>query len=282
MPEEIPPPPWRRPKKAPPRVPLTQDRIVVTALGILDAEGLDALSMRRLAQELKTGHASLYAHVGNRDELLDLVFDIVLTEVEVPEPEPGRWAEQVKEMCRSLRRMFLAHRDLARIAIDRVPLGPNGMVGMERTMNLLRSGGLHDELAAYGGDLLSTFVTAEALEQSSRNPGTEQGREQAGVFADQLHGYLEVTAGHQFPEPGPPGRPDHLARLRPPVRARPRDHHRRPAGRGRRGRGRPGQDGRIAPRGVMNTAFGGPMSPGSELSASRSSAERGSAPKFSR
>lgn len=57
----------------------------------------------------------------------------------------------------------------------------------------------------------------------------------------------EVTAGHQFPEPGPPGRPDHLARLRPPVRARPRDHHRRPAGRGRRGRGRPGQDGRIAP-----------------------------------
>lgn len=140
MPEEIPVPPWRRPKKAPPRMPLTQDRIVVTALGILDAEGLDALSMRRLAQELKTGHASLYAHVGNRDELLDLVFDIVLTEVEVPEPEPGRWAEQVKEMCRSLRRMFLAHRDLARIAIDRVPLGPNGMVGMERTMNLLRSG----------------------------------------------------------------------------------------------------------------------------------------------
>ncbi|MFD3343217.1 TetR family transcriptional regulator ActII [Streptomyces lividans] len=199
MPEEIPPPPWRRPKKAPPRVPLTQDRIVVTALGILDAEGLDALSMRRLAQELKTGHASLYAHVGNRDELLDLVFDIVLTEVEVPEPEPGRWAEQVKEMCRSLRRMFLAHRDLARIAIDRVPLGPNGMVGMERTMNLLRSGGLHDELAAYGGDLLSTFVTAEALEQSSRNPGTEQGREQAGVFADQLHGYLKSLPATSFP-----------------------------------------------------------------------------------
>ncbi|MEU4980576.1 TetR family transcriptional regulator ActII [Streptomyces sp. NPDC021969] len=199
MPEEIPVPPWRRPKKAPPRMPLTQDRIVVTALGILDAEGLDALSMRRLAQELKTGHASLYAHVGNRDELLDLVFDMVLTEVDVPEPEPGRWAEQVKEMCRSLRRMFLAHRDLARIAIDRVPLGPNGIVGMERTMNLLRSGGLHDELAAYGGDLLSTFVTAEALEQSSRNPGTEQGREQAGMFADQLHGYLKSLPATSFP-----------------------------------------------------------------------------------
>lgn len=226
MPEEIPVPPWRRPKKAPPRMPLTQDRIVVTALGILDAEGLDALSMRRLAQELKTGHASLYAHVGNRDELLDLVFDIVLTEVEVPEPEPGRWAEQVKEMCRSLRRMFLAHRDLARIAIDRVPLGPNGMVGMERTMNLLRSGGLHDELAAYGGDLLSTFVTAEAWSSRPATPERNRAGSRRRVRrpAPRLP---EVTAGHQFPEPGPPGRPDHLARLRPPVRARPRDHHRR-------------------------------------------------------
>ncbi|MFF7166065.1 TetR/AcrR family transcriptional regulator [Streptomyces sp. NPDC008086] len=199
MPEEIPVPPWRRPKKAPPRMPLTQDRIVDTALGILDAEGLDALSMRRLAQELKTGHASLYAHVGNRDELLDLVFDLVLTEVEIPEPEPGRWAEQVKEMCRSLRRMFLAHRDLARIAIDRVPLGPNGILGMERTLNLLRAGGLRDELAAYGGDLLSTFVTAEALEQSSRHSGAEQSEEQAGMFADQLHGYLKSLPATQFP-----------------------------------------------------------------------------------
>ncbi|MEV5387812.1 TetR/AcrR family transcriptional regulator [Streptomyces sp. NPDC052721] len=199
MPEEIPVPPWRRPKKAPPRMPLTQDRIVETALGILDAEGLDALSMRRLAQELKTGHASLYAHVGNRDELLDLVFDLVLTEVEIPEPEPGRWAEQVKEMCRSLRRMFLAHRDLARIAIDRVPLGPNGILGMERTLNLLRAGGLRDELAAYGGDLLSTFVTAEALEQSSRHSGAEESQEQAGMFADQLHGYLKSLPAAQFP-----------------------------------------------------------------------------------
>jgi hypothetical protein len=66
-------------------------------------------------------------------------------------------------------------------------------------MNLLRAGGLQDELAAYAGDLLSTFVTAETMGESSRQPATEQSREQAGMFDDQLHGYLKSLPATQFP-----------------------------------------------------------------------------------
>lgn len=195
--EAVPAPPWRTPRKPPPRQPLTQDLIVRTALRLLDAEGLDAVSMRRLAQELETGPASLYAHVANKDELLDLVYDRVLSEVEIPEPGPHRWSEQVKDMLRSLRQVFRAHRDLARIALTRIPLGPNGVVGLERTMALLRAGGLPDEIAAYAGDLLSSFVTAEVLDDAFPQSCTGDGSVQA--YVDQIRDYLSALPADRFP-----------------------------------------------------------------------------------
>src|SRR5215472_7094770 len=83
----VPPPPWQRvPQRAAGRRrdPITREAIVETALRLLDGEGLDALSMRRIADELDTGAASLYWHVGSKDGLLDLIFDHVVGEVEVP------------------------------------------------------------------------------------------------------------------------------------------------------------------------------------------------------
>ena len=72
---------------------------------MLDAEGLDAVSMRRLAEELDTGPASLYWHVGSKDGLLDLVLDAIIGEQHVPDPEPERWQEQLKEVARTMRAM---------------------------------------------------------------------------------------------------------------------------------------------------------------------------------
>src|SRR5581483_4119040 len=93
-------PPWQR---YPPergrrrgRPPITREAIVETALQLLDRDGLDQLSMRRVADALDTGPASLYWHVGSKDGLLDLVFDQVIGEQEVPDPEPERWQEQLK------------------------------------------------------------------------------------------------------------------------------------------------------------------------------------------
>src|SRR5204863_5512530 len=86
--EEVPPPPWQRvPRREARRRrdPLTSEMIVAAALRILDAEGLDGLNMRRVGEELNTGAASLYWHVGSKDGLLDLLFDEVIGEQEVPD-----------------------------------------------------------------------------------------------------------------------------------------------------------------------------------------------------
>jgi len=90
----IPAPPWQRlPDRQTRRRrdPISREAIVQAAVRLLDTEGLDAFSMRRVADELGTGAASLYWHVGSKDGLLDLVMDQVIGEQRVPEPEPERW-----------------------------------------------------------------------------------------------------------------------------------------------------------------------------------------------
>src|SRR5262245_54894394 len=72
---------WRREKTAPAQEPLTLDRIVTTAIELVDREGLDALSMRRLGTELDAGATTLYWHVKNKDELLDLMLDQLFVEI---------------------------------------------------------------------------------------------------------------------------------------------------------------------------------------------------------
>ena len=91
----VPVPPWRQRAARESKQPLSLDLILRTALELLDAEGLDAVSMRKVAQRLGTGAASLYAYVRNKDELHELVLDLVLGEIELPEPDPARWQEQV-------------------------------------------------------------------------------------------------------------------------------------------------------------------------------------------
>ena len=82
---EQPRPPWQRSnQRKPARAPLTQDLIVDTALAVLAEEGIEAVTMRRVAQGLDTGPASLYAHVSNKEELHELMADRVLGEVPLP------------------------------------------------------------------------------------------------------------------------------------------------------------------------------------------------------
>lgn len=67
-------------------------------------------AVRRLAEELNTGAASLYWHVGSKDGLLDLVLDHVIGEQQVPEPDPQRWRDQIKDVARDQRALVLRHR----------------------------------------------------------------------------------------------------------------------------------------------------------------------------
>ncbi|MEU1538672.1 TetR/AcrR family transcriptional regulator C-terminal domain-containing protein [Actinacidiphila glaucinigra] len=178
----VPVPPWRAERKKAPRRSLSREAIVTAALHVVDAEGLDALSMRRVAQELDTGAASLYAHVANKEELLELLLDRIQAGVTRPEPDPERWQEQVKELARQGRRVLVAHRDLARAAIGQgIPFGPNALLNAEAMLAILKAGGLSDQVCAYGVDALALFVTATAVEESLRG----QGLGESGVTLDE-------------------------------------------------------------------------------------------------
>jgi AcrR family transcriptional regulator len=192
-------PPWKGPERERRRRPLSADAIVDAALAVVDAEGYDALTMRRVAQELGTGGASLYAHVENKDALIDMVMDRVIGELDVPwPPDPANAAEQIKEYVRRVRGMYAEHRDLARGALARIPTGPNALVKMEQMLGVMRAAGLPDQAVAYAADLLSLYATATAYEESlySARGWTE---EDMLRYVDQLREYLEGLPADRFP-----------------------------------------------------------------------------------
>ena len=165
--EDVPTPPWRKARKPVQlKRQLSQDLIVETGLRILDAEGLDGLSMRRVAQELDTGPASLYAHVANKDELLELIYDLVLGEIPLAEPDPARWKEQLREFAMESHRVLGSHADVARAALASVPTGPNSLRIAEYVFGLLIDAGMPPRDAALGVDRLSLYVSSDAFEGS--------------------------------------------------------------------------------------------------------------------
>src|ERR1700677_1631573 len=147
---DIPSPPWQRTPERPSRRrrdPISRDAIVSAAIDLLDREGLAALSMRKLADELDAGAASLYWHVGSKDGLLDLVMDEIIGEGNVPDPDPGRWQAQLKQGARDQRAASLRHPWIVRVSIGRIPMGPNALRYSERIPSILRACGLPPRLA---------------------------------------------------------------------------------------------------------------------------------------
>jgi len=142
--------------------------IVETALRILDAQGIDAITVRHVALQLGTGAASLYAHVSGKDELLELLLDRVVGEIKLPPSDAADWQEQLKELAREAKRVLVRHRGIARVVIAVIPTGPSALTVSDRMLAILRAGGVPDQVAAYGLDLLSLYFTASALEDSIR------------------------------------------------------------------------------------------------------------------
>jgi AcrR family transcriptional regulator len=165
----VPAPPWRKRRRTaagPPKQPLTRATVVDTALAILDREGLDGLSMRRVAHELNTGPATLYAHVANKDELLELAFDRVVAEITVPDPDPDRWQEQIRQVCIETYRVLGQHADIARVTLGKVPTGPNSLRISDRMLAILLAGGVPAQIAAWALDRLYLYLSSDSFEGS--------------------------------------------------------------------------------------------------------------------
>jgi AcrR family transcriptional regulator len=195
--EPVTEPPWwtpRRPGRR--RQPLSRDDIVEAAVRILDAEGVDALTVRRLGEELNTGSSTLYWHIANKDELGELVYDHVMGEIELPEPDPARWEDQLKDLARQAYRVMLRHRDLVRLSLGRIPAGPNMLRVMQWQVGLLRAAGLPDPAAAYAGDMLGRYLDASVLEVTSEGgPPPELVGQHFGSLSPEMYPDLLAIAG---------------------------------------------------------------------------------------
>lgn len=123
---------WTRPKRGRRREQpaLTQEQIVTEAIRLLDADGLEALTMRKLGAALGAVATAVYWHVANKDELLELVVDEVYGEIDVPEvTDPEQWRPAAEAAARSMRAMIVRHPWVAPTLADvgMNYLGPNLM-----------------------------------------------------------------------------------------------------------------------------------------------------------
>ncbi|MGK5628831.1 TetR/AcrR family transcriptional regulator [Streptomyces sp. URMC 123] len=142
---------WERPE--PPArstpSPLDRERIVRAAMRLADADGLEAVSLRKVAAALDAGPMRLYRYVDTKEELLDLMVDAVYGEIRVPEPTAGDWRARVRSLARGTRDAALRHEWFADLLGGRPHLGPAAIGHLEATAAALRSApGLGDDASA--------------------------------------------------------------------------------------------------------------------------------------
>ena len=167
MTPRTPAPRSRRERPAKPA--LTYEGIVATAVALMRTEGLQRVTMRRLAQELDTGPASLYVYVANTAELHAAILEELLGAVDLsPVRADGDWRERLAVLLGSYTHVLFEHPSLAHSALVARPSGPNYLALVEAVLALLHQGEVPDAQAAWGVDVLLQVATATAAEQSTR------------------------------------------------------------------------------------------------------------------
>jgi AcrR family transcriptional regulator len=183
---------WTRaPRAANGRQGLSRDQIVAAAMELLDAEGLDALSMRKLGAKLDAGATSLYWHVANKDELLELVLDRIWAEVSYPDSEETPWRQALGDYAYSLRRTLRAHPWAATLCVRMPNVGPNAFriaEGMRRTMTGMGFAGM--DLYVAGG-VVTCYVLGQVIPELSFRQAT--GGEEPDI--DSMREAIETLAG---------------------------------------------------------------------------------------
>ncbi|GGV81044.1 TetR/AcrR family transcriptional regulator [Streptomyces thermoviolaceus] len=210
----VPPPsPWNRTRPArtsgaAARPALTRDRIVDAAFTVLDREGYDGLTMRRVASVLQVTVSALYAHVSSKDELVELMYTRLFDGFTMPAPDPERWQEQVREYAHFGRRRLREHRDMARISMAHAPFTAELLPHVEGVLAIFRAAGLPDRIAAEAGDIISTYIDGFVLEESlwqdrmtaHGGDGSAEGASGDGRdMAERMRNYLASLPAEDFP-----------------------------------------------------------------------------------
>jgi AcrR family transcriptional regulator len=159
---------WERPERAGrgPAPSLSRESISTAAVKLADAQGIEAVSMRSLADELGVGAASLYRYVARKDELIELMVDSVMgndLEFEIR----GDWREDLRSVARGLREMTLRHPWMAVPSAGLRNFGPNTARRYEQVLGAIDGLGLDIDEMLVMVETLDAFVRGRALEELS-------------------------------------------------------------------------------------------------------------------
>jgi AcrR family transcriptional regulator len=176
---------------------LTRQRVVAEALAVIAQDGAPALTMRSLAARLGVVPGALYHHIGNKQQLQDLVLDNVLAEVDLDlEPSLG-WPEQLKLLAHRLRAVLEAHPGIAGILKTRDPLGPHSLALAEAFLAPLQAGGFGDREAGLAFFLLVDYTVGFAV--SSPRTSVNEQRVRDPAIRTQLHEFFRSLPPDRFP-----------------------------------------------------------------------------------
>ncbi len=147
------------------RLPVTRERALDVAIAIADAEGLEALTMRRLAKDLKVEAMSLYHHVANKDAILDGMIDRVFAEMVLPEGPD--WKAAIRARQHSARAVLRKHRWAVAVVESRRSPGPASLKHHDAVLGCLRAGGLSVALTAHAYAVLDAHLFGFVLQENT-------------------------------------------------------------------------------------------------------------------
>jgi len=158
----------RSTRDRPAKPPLSQEAVVDAALAILKSDGVEAVTMRRVAAALDTGAASLYVYVAGREGLQLAMLDRVTADVSLETPDPSRWREQLHALLIRMHDALNSYPGIAAMTLAHPPTTETVLNVAENLMGILLAGGLDPQDAAWACDILVLLVTAVASEDDVR------------------------------------------------------------------------------------------------------------------
>jgi AcrR family transcriptional regulator len=178
-----------------PRVPLSKERVLHAAVALAARDGIESLTMRKLADELGAGAMSLYHYVPNKEELLDGMVDIVFSEIELPSTDVD-WKTAMRRRAISTREVLNRHRWAVGLMESRMTPGPASLRLHNAVLGCLREGGFSIEMAIHAYSVQDAYIYGFALQE--KNLPFESAEESAAVAEELVREFAELAEERQF------------------------------------------------------------------------------------
>ena len=185
------------------RAPLSKERVLRTAVALVERDGIESLTMRKLAGELGAGAMSLYHHVPNKSELLDGMVDIVFSEIELPSTDVD-WKTAMRQRAISTREVLARHRWAVGLMESRATPGPASFALHDAVLGCLREGGFSIEMTIQAYSVQDAYIYGFALQEKSlpfdsAEEGAAVAQEQVRQFAEHAEDQHSAALAEEFP-----------------------------------------------------------------------------------